>query len=123
MKRMILAAASRRHILREIEDAPDGWVVTLSGPIRNLDQNAKMWACLTDISRQVIWHGTRLNAEEWKDMFTAALKRTKVVPGLDGGFVVLGQHTSKMNKAEFSELIELILAFGTEHEVKWSATE
>lgn len=120
---MILAAASRRHILREIEDAPDGWVVTLSGPIRNLDQNAKMWACLTDISRQVIWHGTRLNAEEWKDMFTAALKRTKVVPGLDGGFVVLGQHTSKMNKAEFSELIELILAFGTEHEVKWSATE
>ena len=53
-------------------------------------------------------------------MLTAALRKAKVVPGLDGGFVVLGQRTSQMGKREFSDLIELIYAFGAEKGVVWS---
>lgn len=86
---------------------------------RNNDQNAKMWAVLTDISEQVNWHGQKLTKEEWKDIITAALKRQKVVPGLDGGFVVLGASTSKMSIAEISEVIECAVAFGCQHQVKW----
>jgi hypothetical protein len=41
------------------------------------------------------------------------------VPGVDGGFVVLGQSTSKMTKGEMVELIELILAFGAQQGVKF----
>lgn len=85
--------------------------------------NRRMWALLTDISRQVIWHGQKMDAEEWKDFFTAAMKRQKVIPGMDGGFVVLGQRTSKMSKAEMCELQELIEAFGAQHEVRFSAQE
>jgi len=36
------------------------------------------------------------------------------VPGIDGGFVVLGLSTSKMSKEEMSELLELALAFGAQ---------
>ena len=86
-------------------------------------QNRRLWSMLTDISEQVEWHGHRLTAEEWKDVFSAALKRTKVVPGLDGGFVVCGQSTSRMTKAEMGELQTLMEAFGAEREVHFKAWE
>lgn len=66
---------------------------------------------LLEQATAIDWYGHKLTEEEWKDVFTAALKREKVVPGINGGFVVLGQHTSSMTKAELSELIELITAF------------
>lgn len=86
-------------------------------------QNRRLWAMLRDISEQVNWHGNRLTDEEWKDVFTAALKRQRVVPGLDGGFVVCGQRTSKMTKAEMAELQTLMEAFGAEQGVKFKAKE
>lgn len=99
--------------------APEGWVVTFSEPTRTLEQNALMWPLLEDLSRQVDWYGNRLTAEEWKDMMTAALRKEKVVPGINGGFVVLGQRTSKMGKREFSDLVELIYSFGAERGVRF----
>lgn len=87
---------------------------------RTLAQNARMWAMLTDIASQVDWHGNRLTAEEWKDVFTAALKRQRVVPGLDGGFVVLGTSTRRMTIPEMSELIDLMMAFGVERGVQFA---
>lgn len=86
-------------------------------------QNRRLWAMLTDISAQVDWYGQKLTAEEWKDVFSASLKRTKVVPGLDGGFVVCGQSTSKMTKAEMCELQELMEAFGAGKGVRFTAPE
>ena len=86
-------------------------------------QNRRLWALLADIAAQVDWYGQKLTSEEWKDVFSASLKRTKVVPGLDGGFVVCGQSTSKMTKAEMCELQELMEAFGAEKGVKFRAPE
>lgn len=89
---------------------------------RSTAQNRVLWSCLNDISRQVEWHGQRLDAEAWKDMATAALKRQRVVPGLDGGFVVLGQRTSKMTRAEMTELIDFLHALGAQRGVQFSPT-
>lgn len=86
-------------------------------------QNRRLWAMLSDISAQVDWHGNKLSDEEWKAVFSAALKKSKVVPGLDGGFVVCGQSTSKMTKAEMAELQTLMEAFGAEKGVKFKAVE
>jgi len=100
--------------------AGDGYVVTVSEPKRSLAQNALMWALLTDLAEQVNWHGSKLTAENWKDVCTAALKRQDVVPGIDGGFVVLGTSTSKMTKLEMNELIEFIYHFGSTKGVQFS---
>ena len=97
--------------------------LTLAPATRSSPQNRRLWAMLRDISQQVDWHGNKLSDEEWKDVFTAALKRQKVVPGLDGGFVVCGQRTSKMTKAEMAELQELMEAFGAQHGVRFTAPE
>lgn len=86
---------------------------------RNLMQNARIYAMLTDISRDVVWYGQKLTVLEWKDVFTASLKKQKVVAGLDGVFVVCGSHTSTMSTSEAAELIELMMAFGCQHGVKW----
>lgn len=86
--------------------------------LRTLEQNALMWSLLYQISEQVIWFGEQLSAEDYKDLLTASLRKHRVVPGIEPGtIVVLGMRTSKMNKAEMAELIELIVAFGTERGV------
>ena len=97
-------------------------VVTVKPETRTLAQNARLWAMLADVSQQVVWHGRKLADEEWKHVFTAALKKQDVVPGLDGGFVILGQSTSKMTRREMGDLQTLIEAFGAEHGVMWSAS-
>lgn len=111
---------AKKAACREILAAPEGYVVTLAEPTRTLDQNSLLWPLLTDVSKQVDWYGNKLTADEWKDVFSAALKKQKVVPGLDGGFVVCGQSTSRMSKREFSDLVELIYAFGAERGVVFS---
>ena len=82
---------------------------------RSTEQNRRMWAMLSDVADQVDWHGLKLDAEDWKHMFTASLKKQRVAPAIDGGgFVALGTRTSRMTKAEMSDLMELIAAFGAE---------
>jgi sulfite reductase beta subunit-like hemoprotein len=104
--------------------APDGFAVTVAEPTRTLEQNARMWALLTDISEQVEWYGKRLTPEDWKHVFTASLRKLTVVPNLDGsGFVALGLSTSRMSKRELGDLMELIAAFGSERGVVWSEPE
>ena len=94
-------------------------------PRRTLDQNSKLWPMLHDVASQVEWfvdgRMAKLEPEEWKDIFTAGLrKHQRVAAGIEGGFVILGARTSRMGKQEFSELIEIIYAFGAEHNVVWS---
>ena len=79
-----------------------------------------MWALIGDVASQVVWHGQKLTPENWKDILTASLKRQEVVPGVDGGFVVLGTSTRRMAKLEMNGLIELIYAFGAQHGVVFS---
>jgi len=89
---------------------------------RSSAQNRLMWSCLTDLANQVEWHGQRLSKDDYKVLLTAGLKKQRAVQGIDGGFVVLGDSTSKMTKQEMTDLITLCHAFGDEREVKWSPT-
>ena len=95
-------------------------VVTLGREERTTEQNSKGWPMWRDIASQVVWYGEHLKDYEWKMMLTAIIKKQKTVPGIEGGFVVMAYPSSKLNKKEFSELIELTYAFGSEHNVKWS---
>lgn len=108
---------ARANAIRAVQQAPEGYVVEIKQPTRSLEQNAKLWALLSELSAQVVWHGQKLTPENWKDMATAALKRQAVVPGIDGGFVVLGARTSRMTKGEMIELIEFIQAFAAQQGV------
>lgn len=97
--------------------------VEFKRPQRTLDQNAKLWATLTDIAAQLDWQGQRYSPDDWKDYFMHALRKARWMPDEDGGFVPVGMRSSDLSKDEMSDLIELILAFAARHEVKLSNAE
>lgn len=115
------SAADRQRAVQLIADAPAGTRVEYKKAKRTLPQNDLLWSRLTDVARQVVWHGQKLTPGDWKDMFTAALRESRVVPGIDPGtFVVLGLHTSDMSKDEMGALLDLIDAFAAERGVELS---
>lgn len=123
MKRVFILShdVARQRAIQAVQEAPDGYAVEVKEQTRTLEQNSLLWALLTDVSQQVEWYGKKLTPADWKDIFSAALIKCEVVPNLDGtGFVALGQRTSQMTKRQFSDLCELIQAFGSERGVKWS---
>jgi hypothetical protein len=125
-KRLFILAhdIARQRAIDAVREAPAGYAVTIAEPKRNLEQNARMWAMLSDVAQQVEWYGKRLTAEDWKHVFTASLRKLEVVPNLDGtGFVALGMSTSRMSVREMRDLIELMFAFGAERDVEWSDPE
>lgn len=96
------------------------YVIEAKPRTRSLEQNALLWKLLAIVSEQVVWHGQKLSAEDFKHIFTAALSQQRVVPNIDGtGFVVLGKSTSKMSVKEMTDLIELIYAFGAQRGVRF----
>jgi hypothetical protein len=89
---------------------------------RSLAQNAKLWAMLADISRQVEWpvNGvmSKLDAEEWKAIFTATVRQeVRMAAGISGGVVMLGRSTRKMSVQEMTDVIEFMHAFCAERGV------
>lgn len=92
---------------------------------RSGDQNRKLWPLLNDLSRQVEWFGQKYSPEDWKDLITALVAKTKkqeqrTAPAIGGGVVMFGSRTSKMRVREMVEVIEAIYWFGTEQSVKFS---
>jgi hypothetical protein len=120
----IKTKADRNLVERWAHGVPDGTTVEFRAPRRSGDQNNLMWSLLGQISKSVDWYGQKLTSEDWKDVLTASLRRTRVVPGIDAGtFVPLGMRTSQMTKEEISDLLELIYAFGAERGVKFRELE
>lgn len=111
----------RETASRWIEKAPAGTRVIFKDAKRSLAQNDRLWAMLTDIATQLEWHGQKLSTDSWKLLFLDALNQEmRLVPNLNGtGVVNLGRSSSNLSKAEFSELLELIAAFGAEHAVQF----
>lgn len=112
----LVHAQARAAAMQAIKDAPEGWIVKVAPPRRSLDANAAMWPILDAFAKQLQWpvNGVMgyMDAESWKDVLSAAFKRetVRVAMGLDGGMVMLGQRTSKMPKAVFSEFLEFLNA-------------
>lgn len=110
---------SRERVCRWVMKAPVNCRVEMKEPKRSLPQNDRFWAMLTDVARQVPWHGLRLSPDDWKLIFLDALKReVRMVPNIDGnGFVNLGRSSSDLTKEEMTDLMELIAAFGAQRGV------
>ena len=125
MSRAVLVLHSQIEKARArawIDQAAWGTRVTFQEAKRTTDQNARMWAMLTEVARQVKWHGQRLSADDWKLIFLSALKQElRIVPNLDNtGFVQLGRSSSDLSVSEMADLIDLIAAFGARQGVEFA---
>lgn len=116
---IVARQSDRLRVVTLAQKVPWGTRIDFKAAKRSIPQNDRMWAMLTDVSRQLPWHGVKLRPDDWKLIFLDALKRElRVVPNLDGtGFVNLGRSSSDLSKDEMSDLIELITEFGMRHGV------
>lgn len=122
---IVRSKADRDRIARWAQNVPYGTRVEFKEVKRSLPQNDAMWAALTDVARQVKWHGLTLDTEDWKLVFLDALKReVRMVPNIDNnGFVNLGRSSSDLSKAEMSDLLTIINEFGARHGVQFNDTQ
>lgn len=103
---------SRRAAHSLLDRAPDWAVVNIAPARRTNDQNAKLWAMLSDISRAKP-EGRDLPPDIWKSIFMAAAGfKCRFEPSLEGdGVVPIGFKSSRLSKVEFGELIECVAEY------------
>jgi hypothetical protein len=100
--------------------------VTVKLQKRSNDQNKKLHAMLGEIAAQIEWAGSKRDTDTWKRLMVAAWCRAtgeavEFLPAIDGkGVDIVFRRTSEMTKAEVSELIEFVYAWGAERGVMFS---
>jgi hypothetical protein len=103
-----------------IARAPQDAVVTIKEAGRNLDQNARLWAMLSDVSRAKP-EGRTHTPEVWKCLFMQALgHETRFEMGLDNRPFPVGFSSSKLSKRDFADLITFVQEYGDRNRVQWS---
>jgi len=104
---------------RLIDSAPEGSVLEVKPPRRTIDQNKILHALITKVAAAKP-EGRIYPIEVWKPLFLAMCgHKVRFEPALDGnGVVPIGFRTSKLSKAECSDLIECVYAYAAQHGVK-----
>lgn len=117
-----LVGASQRALAHKlVEYAPQDAVLNIREATRTLDQNAKFHAMISDIARAKP-QGRVLPTDTWKVLILAACgHKMRFEPALDGdGVVPVGLRSSRLTKAQMSDAIEWMYAWGAEHGVVWT---
>lgn len=124
MQTVILHGPSQKAFaLSLIEKAPADAVLTIRPATRTVDQNSKLWAMLSDVSRAMP-DGRRHVPEVWKTLFMHACGHSvQFEMGLNGQPFPTGFRSSKLTKAQMGELIEFIYSYGAEKGVVWTEPE
>jgi hypothetical protein len=120
---IILRGDSQRQLAKFLIDkAPADYVVRIGEPRRTGEQNDKMWAMLSDVSRSKP-DGRMATPEVWKCLFMHALGHaTRFEFGLDGQPFPIGFQSSRLSKREMMDLITFIQEYGDRHNVQWHDT-
>jgi hypothetical protein len=120
-KTHIISEENRAALVQMVERAPVGMALNISQPSRSAEQNAKMWAMLSDIVQTRI-EGRMWTVEVWKCAFMQALgHEVQFAEGLDGsGPFPIGYRSSHMTKSQMADLITIIIQYGDQHGVQWT---
>jgi hypothetical protein len=118
---VILHGQRERATAKELIDrAPPSAVVTVKQASRSTDQNAKLWAMLSDLSRAKP-EGRTHTPEVWKALVMHACGHAvQFEIGLNGQPFPTGFRSSRLSVGEMADLITWIIQYGDEHGVEWT---
>lgn len=118
---IILRGPVQRDFARYLIDrAPVDAVVTIAEAKRSLEQNSRLWAMLSDVSRAKP-DGRMHTPEVWKTLFMHACGHAvQFEMGLNGQPFPTGFRSSRLTKSQMSDLMEFIAEYGARHGVRWS---
>lgn len=114
---------ARQNAAQAVLAAAEGMRVEIKPRTRSSDQNAKLHALFSDISRQAKWGGRRLSPIQWKTLFisghsAATGHGAEMVPGLENEFVNIRESSSAMSVARMASLIEYVIAWCANNDVQ-----
>ena len=119
----LTGSLAKQAACRYVNEAPEGYMVTIAEPKRTLDQNAAQWPYLEAFANQLMWpvngQMVKITADDWKDILTCAFRNEspRVAMGMNGGMVLLGQRTSKFSKKDFSDWMEFLVSTAIDRDV------
>lgn len=118
---------ARRRAIEAVRCANEGDMVVVSGPLRNLEQNAKFHAICGDLAESGFrFRGKPRTAAEWKVILVSGhavatghygADGFEVIEGIEGETINLRESTAAMEKPRASSLIEYAVAFCVMHEI------
>jgi len=113
----------RDNALRAVREAETGYTVTIAEPKRSADQNAYLWALLSDVA-DAKPEGRQWDPETWKAAFMHYLgHQVRFCEGLEGsGPFPMGFRSSRLTVKQMGNLLTCIMAYGDQHGVKWTET-
>lgn len=100
-------------------------VVKIQPITRSLEQNSKLHALLSDISKQCEFNGKKRDIDTWKMIMVSAHTvatggQVEIATGLEGEDINLRESTAQMSIKRSASLIEYITAWGVENGVKFN---
>lgn len=119
MKQLFIMAhdTARANAVEAVRNAPAGYRVEIKPAGRSLDQNALIHACITEWGNALGWKygGIDVDLDDLKVIAMSAYRKisrgsNRFVIGLQGEPVDLQLKTSRLSKAEASELVSMIEA-------------
>lgn len=92
------------------------FIVTIQERTRSLEQNARLHAMLSEISRKTTYLGKSRGVEFWKGLFVsgwqmATNQHPEIVPGLEGEFINIRESTTKLTVGKLTEVMDYIEAY------------
>lgn len=97
-------------------------VVKIQPMTRSLEQNSKLHALLSDISKQCKFNGQKRDIDTWKMIMVSAHKistggKAEMVIGLEGEVINLRESTAQMSVQRLASLIEYVQSWAVENDV------
>lgn len=124
-KRVFILAhpeARRRAAAYVMDEAPEGYAVSIGEQNRSLDQNAAQWPYLVGFAaqKQLCINGSMqwVTDDDWKDVLTGVWNGEMRMAVFDGKVIMLPQRTSKMGKKVFSTWMEFLVSMAAQSGVE-----
>lgn len=118
----LVHSTARMYAHQEIDNAPDGTMVTFAEATRSLEQNAAQWPYLEGFAKQkqLCINGVMqwVTSDDWKDVLTGCWNGETRMAAFDGKVIMLPQRTSQMGKKVFSDWMEFLVAMAAQSNVE-----
>lgn len=115
-------AIARQRAVQAVQQAPEGYTVTIAEPSRSLEQNAAQWPYLAGFAaqKQLCINGVmqHVTADDWKDTLTGCYNGEMRMAAFDNKIIMLPQRTSKMGKKVFGSWMEYLVAMAAQSGVE-----
>lgn len=110
----------KEKAILNIKNCPENYVCKIEPRNRTKEQNKFYWLLLSRISESVFPRDVKYVPEVWHEQFKRLFVPSKVEKLPDSSEIMFFKSTTKLNKSEFSNLIEEVRNFAVENGVEIS---